>query len=178
MLHKILLPAIAFSASAFAADISKIPFKTAAGEKTSLADFKGKVVLLVNVASKCGFTSQYEGLEKLYSEKKDAGFVILAFPCNDFGGQEPGTIEEIQKFCASTYAVDFPIMDKIHVKGEEQHELYKSLIGQKGAFPGDIGWNFEKILISKEGKPLARFESAKTPDGPELTKAINDALAE
>jgi len=178
MLHKIIIPAIVLSASAFAADISKIPFKTAAGEKTSLADYKGKVVLLVNVASKCGFTKQYEGLEKLYSEKKDAGLMILAFPCNDFGGQEPGTIGEIQEFCESTYAVDFPIMDKIHVKGDEQHQLYETLTAPKGAFPGDIKWNFEKILISKEGKPLARFESAKTPDGPELTKAIDDALAE
>lgn len=178
MLQKIIIPAIMLSASAFAADITKIPFKTAGGEKTSLADYKGKAVLLVNVASKCGFTKQYAGLEQLYTERKDDGLVILAFPCNDFGGQEPGSIEEIQKFCKSTFDVDFPIMDKVHVKGDEQHKLYETLTGPKGAFPGDIKWNFGKILISKEGKPLARFESATTPDSPELTAAIDAALAE
>jgi glutathione peroxidase len=178
MFLKIVIPAILLSASAFAADITKIPFETAAGEKTSLADFKGKAVLLVNVASKCGFTKQYTGLQKLYEEKKDDGLVILGFPCNDFGGQEPGTIEEIQKFCSSKFSVTFPIMAKVHVKGAEQHELYKELTGKKGAFPGDVKWNFGKILIGKDGKPIARFESATTPDSPELTQAIADALAD
>lgn len=178
MLHKIIIPAIVLSASAFAADITEIPFKTASGEKTNLAAYEGKAVLLVNVASKCGFTKQYAGLEKLYEEKKDDGLVILAFPCNDFGGQEPGTIEEIEKFCKSTYDVKFPIMEKIHVKGDDQHPLYEELTGKRGAFPGDVKWNFGKILISKKGKPLARFESATTPDSPELTKAIADALTE
>lgn len=176
MLHKIVIPAIVLSASVFAADLTKIPFETAAGEKTSLADFEGKVVLLVNVASKCGFTKQYTGLQQLYDERKDDGLVILGFPCNDFGGQEPGTIEEIQQFCTEEFSVTFPIMAKVHVKGGEQHELYKALTGPKGAFPGDIKWNFGKILIGKDGKPIARFESATKPDSEELTQAVATAL--
>lgn len=177
MLHKIVIPALVLASSAFAADITDIPFQNAAGEKASLADYKGKAVLLVNVASKCGFTKQYEGLQKLYEEKKADGLVILAFPCNDFGGQEPGTIEEIQAFCKSKYDVSFPIMSKIHVKGPEQHKLYAELTGPKGAFPGDTKWNFGKILIDKNGKPAARFDSATKPDSAELKKAIDDALA-
>ncbi len=177
MLHKIIIPAFVLASSAFAADITSIPFENAAGAKTSLADYKGKVVLLVNVASKCGFTKQYEGLQKLYEEKKDGGLVILGFPCNDFGGQEPGTIEEIQTFCKSKFGVSFPIMGKIHVKGNEQHPLYTALTGKEGAFPGDVKWNFGKILIDKTGKPVARFESATKPDSDELMKAITAALA-
>jgi len=177
MLHKIIIPAFVLASSAFAADLTSIPFENAAGEKTSLADFKGKAVLLVNVASKCGFTKQYEGLQKLYEEKKDDGLVILGFPCNDFGGQEPGTIEEIQSFCTSKFGVSFPIMAKIHVKGDEQHKLYEALTGPEGAFPGNLKWNFGKILIDKTGKPVARFESATKPDSEELAKAISAALA-
>jgi glutathione peroxidase len=177
MLHRIIIPAVVLASSAFAADITKISFENAASEKTSLADFKGKAVLLVNVASKCGFTKQYEGLQKLYEEKKDDGLVILGFPCNDFGGQEPGTIEEIQTFCKSKYGVSFPIMAKIHVKGDEQHKLYEALTGPGGAFPGNVKWNFGKILIDKNGKPVARFGSATKPDSAELAKAITDALA-
>ena len=177
MLHKIIIPAAILASSAFAADITSIPFENAAGEKTSLADYKGKAVLLVNVASKCGFTKQYDGLQKLYEEKKDDGLVILGFPCNDFGGQEPGTIEEIQTFCRAKYGVTFPIMAKIHVKGKEQHPLYTALTGSEGAFPGDTKWNFGKILIDKDGKPVAKFGSATKPDSEELAKAIADALA-
>ena len=164
--------------AAFAADITQIAFATADGKKATLADYKGKAVLLVNVASKCGFTQQYEGLQKLYEEKQPDGLVILAFPCNDFGGQEPGTIEEIQKFCKSEYDVTFPIMGKLSVKGDGQHQLYKALTGPDGAFPGDVKWNFGKILIDKNGKPVARFESMTKPDSEELKKAIEAALAE
>jgi glutathione peroxidase len=164
--------------SAFAADITQIAFATAEGKRASLADYKGKAVLLVNVASKCGFTKQYEGLQKLYEEKESDGLVILAFPCNDFGGQEPGTIEEIQEFCKSKYDVTFPIMGKLSVKGEGQHELYKALTGPDGAFPGNVKWNFGKILIDKKGKPVARFESTTKPDSEELRKAVESALAE
>lgn len=178
MFGKTLFATLALAAAAVAADLASIPFESAAGEPTNLAAYKGKVVLLVNVASKCGFTKQYAGLQKLYEEKKAAGLEILAFPCNDFGGQEPGTIEEIQKFCKSNYDVSFPIMAKIHVKGPEQHPLYKTLTGPGGAFPGDTKWNFGKILIGKEGKPLARFDSKTTPDSAELTGAIENALAE
>jgi glutathione peroxidase len=178
MLHRIVIPAIVMCSAAFAADITQIAFATAEGKKATLADYKGKAVLLVNVASKCGFTKQYEGLQKLYEEKQSAGLVILAFPCNDFGGQEPGTIEEIQKFCKSEYDVTFPIMGKLSVKGDGQHQLYKALTGPDGAFPGNIKWNFGKILIDKNGKPVARFESATKPDSEELKKAIEAALAE
>ena len=177
MLHKIIIPAAILASSAFAADITSIPFENAAGEKTSLADYKGKAVLLVNVASKCGFTKQYDGLQKLYEEKKEDGLVILGFPCNDFGGQEPGTIEEIQTFCRDKYGVTFPIMAKIHVKGKEQHPLYTALTGSEGAFPGDTKWNFGKILIDKNGKPVAKFGSNTKPESEELAKAIADALA-
>ena len=178
MLHRIVIPAIVMCSAVFAADITQIAFATAEGKKATLADYKGKAVLLVNVASKCGFTKQYEGLQKLYEEKQSAGLVILAFPCNDFGGQEPGTIEEIQKFCKSEYDVTFPIMGKLSVKGDGQHQLYKALTGPDGAFPGNIKWNFGKILIDKNGKPVARFESATKPDSDELKKAIEAALAE
>lgn len=178
MLHRIVIPAIVMCSTAFAADITKIPFETAEGKKTSLADYKGKAVLLVNVASKCGFTTQYDGLQKLYEEKKSDGLVILAFPCNDFGGQEPGTIEEIQAFCKSKFDVTFPIMAKISVKGENQHELYKALTGPNGAFPGNVKWNFGKILIDKNGKPVARFESMTKPNSDKLRKVIETALAD
>jgi glutathione peroxidase len=176
MLHRIIIPTFVMASSAFAADITTIPFEDAAGKKTSLAEYKGKTVLLVNVASKCGYTKQYEGLQKLYEEKKEAGLVILAFPCNDFGGQEPGDIDEIQAFCKSRFDVSFPIMAKIHVKGKEQHKLYEALTGPQGAFPGDVKWNFGKILIDKTGKPVARFESATKPDSEEMKKAISDAM--
>lgn len=177
MLHRILFPSIVLTASAFATDITKIPFKAADGKETSLSAYSGKVVLVVNVASKCGFTKQYTGLQKLYEDNKDKGLVILAFPCNNFGGQEPGTIEEIEKFCSTTYNVTFPIMDKIDVKGDKQHPLYAALTGKDGAFPGDTKWNFGKILIGKDGKPLARFESATKPESEELGAAITAALA-
>lgn len=178
MLHRTVIPAIVMCSAAFAADITQIAFATAEGKKATLADYKGKAVLLVNVASKCGFTKQYEGLQKLYEEKKADGLVILAFPCNDFGGQEPGTIEEIQEFCKSEYDVTFPIMGKLSVKGDGQHQLYKALTGPDGAFPGNVKWNFGKILIDKEGKPVARFESATKPDSEELRKAVESALSE
>ena len=176
MLLKTIVPSVVLAASAFAADISEIPFETADGKETSLAAYKGKAVLLVNVASKCGFTKQYSGLQKLYEEKKGDGLVILAFPCNDFGGQEPGSIEEIQKFCSTKFDVTFPIMAKIHVKGKEQHPLYTALTGEDGAFPGNVKWNFGKVLIGKDGKPIARFGSSTKPDSDELVKAISTAL--
>lgn len=178
MFLRIVIPAFVMAATAFAADITTIPFNDAAGKKTSLADYKGKVVLLVNVASKCGNTPQYEGLEALYKKHKDEGLVILGFPCNDFGGQEPGTIEEIQTFCKSTYDVTFPLMEKISVKGENQHQLYQALTGEKGAFPSDVRWNFGKFLIGKDGKPIARFEPKTLPSSAEVTSAVEKALAE
>ena len=177
MLHRIIIPAFVMTASAFAADLTGISFKTAEGKETSLKDYQGKVVLVVNLASKCGLTPQYEALEALYKKHKDEGFVVLGFPCNDFGGQEPGTIEEIQKFCKSTYDVTFPVMDKISVKGKEQHKLYEALTGKDGAFPGDVRWNFGKFLIGKDGKAIARFEPKVTPDSPEVTAVVEKAIA-
>jgi glutathione peroxidase len=175
-----LVAAVCFSAalfSAHAAELSSIPFKTITGKDAKLADYKGKVVLLVNTASKCGLTPQYtalEGLQKKYSEQ---GFTVIGFPCNDFGNQEPGTADDIQTFCKTKYAVTFPLMEKIHVKGPEQHPLYTALTGKDGLFPGDVKWNFGKFLIGKDGKAIARFEPKQTPDSPEVTAAIEKALA-
>ena len=171
-----LLASLVLFATAAAADLTIIPFKTISGKETSLAEYKGKVVLVVNTASKCGLTPQYEKLEAIYDKYKKKDFVIVAFPCNDFGNQEPGTGEEIQEFCKDNYTVSFPLMEKVHVKGAEQHPLYTALTGKDGAFPGDVTWNFGKFLIGKDGKPLARFEPKTTPDSPEVTEAIEKAL--
>jgi glutathione peroxidase len=169
--------AVAAMAASHAAEITAIPFKTITGKDTSLADYKGKVVLIVNTASKCGLTPQYESLEALQKKYESKGFTVLGFPCNDFGNQEPGTADEIQQFCKTKFAVSFPLMEKIHVKGPEQHPLYAALSGKDGAFPGDVKWNFGKFLIGKDGKPIARFEPKQTPDSPEVTAAIEKALA-
>ncbi len=162
--------------SATAADLASIPFKDIKGKETSLKDFKGKVVLIVNTASKCGNTPQYTPLEALYAKYKDKGLVVVGFPCNDFGGQEPGSADEIQEFCKTKYSVTFPMMEKIHVKGAEQHPLYAALTGEKGAFPGDVKWNFGKFLIGKDGKPIARFEPKAAPDSAEVVSAVEKAL--
>jgi glutathione peroxidase len=159
------------------AKLAEIPFKTIDGKETSLKSFAGKTVLAVNVASKCGFTRQYKGLEELYQKYKDKGLVIIGFPSNDFGGQEPGTNAEIKEFCSSKFNVTFPLMDKISVKGDAQHPLYKALTGPEAAFPGDVKWNFGKFLIGKDGKPLARYGSTTAPDDSDLVKAIEADLA-
>ena len=178
MFLKTTIPAFIMAASAFAADLTDIPFNDASGKKLSLKDYHGKVVLLVNLASKCGLTPQYAALEALYKKHKDEGFVVLGFPCNDFGNQEPGSIEEIQKFCKAEYDVTFPVMDKISVKGEKQHPLYQALTGKDGAFPGDVSWTFGKFLVGKDGKAIARFDPATKPDSSELTGAVEKAIAE
>lgn len=135
------------------------------GNLVSMSDFKGKVVLVVNTASKCGFTKQYKGLEDLYRKYKDKGFVIIGFPCNQFGGQEPGTEAEIKNFCEATFEVSFPMMAKIDVNGENQDPLYKFLKSEQGGILGDkIKWNFTKFLIDREGNVVDRFASAKTPE--------------
>ena len=162
--------------SSHAAELSEIPFKTITGEETSLAAYKGKVVLVVNTASKCGLTRQYEGLEALHKKYAEKGFTVIGFPCNDFGNQEPGTAEEIVQFCKTRFSVSFPLMEKIHVKGPEQHPLYTSLTGKDGAFPGDVKWNFGKFLIGKDGQPIARFEPKEKPDSPAIATAIEKAL--
>jgi glutathione peroxidase len=147
------------------------------GKDVKLADYKGKVVLIVNVASRCGFTPQYKGLEALYQKHKDAGLVILAFPANNFGSQEPGTNAEIKAFCESNYKVTFPIFEKISVKGEDQHPLFKQLAAQPAPLGGDPGWNFTKFLVDREGNVVARYESRVKPDDAVLATKINELLA-
>ena len=157
--------------------ISDIPLKDIDGKETSLKAYEGKVLLLVNVASRCGNTPQYKQLEEVYAKYKDQGLVVLGFPCNDFGAQEPGTNDEIKTFCTTKYNVSFPLFDKVHVKGTEQHPLYEALTGKKGPFPGDVKWNFGKFLVGRDGKPIMRIEPKTKPDAPEVIKAIKDALA-
>jgi glutathione peroxidase len=148
------------------------------GEQASLSAYRGKVALFVNVASRCGYTPQYEGLEALYKEYQGKGFVILGFPANNFGSQEPGSNAEIADFCKRTYGVSFPMFAKISVKGPDQDTLYQYLTSKEAnpATSGDVRWNFTKFLVGKDGKVLARFDSKVTPDAPELRKAINEAL--
>ncbi|WP_435896172.1 glutathione peroxidase [Oceaniferula spumae] len=157
-------------------DLQKIELKDIEGKKTSLQAYEGKVVLVVNVASKCGLTPQYSALEALYQKYKDKGLVVIGFPCNDFGGQEPGTLEEIKEFCSTKYQVTFPMMDKLHVKGDEQHPLYTALTGKDSPFPGVVKWNFGKFLISKDGKLVARFGPRTTPNDAKVTEAVEKAL--
>ncbi len=154
-----------------------IPLKDIDGKDTSLKAYQGKVLLIVNVASKCGFTPQYEGLEAIQKKYQDKGFTVLGFPCNDFGSQEPGSTEEIKQFCSSKYSVTFPMFDKLHVKGAEQHPLYAALTGKDSPFPGDIKWNFGKFVIGRDGKILKRFDSQVKPESPQVTGAIESALA-
>ncbi len=161
-----------------AGSLYDIPLKDIDGRDTSLKSYQGKVLLVVNVASKCGYTPQYEALEAIQKRYQDKGFTVLGFPCNDFGSQEPGTPEEIKTFCSSKYNVTFPLFAKLHVKGAEQHPLYAALTGSQSPFPGNIKWNFGKFVISRDGKILARFDSKVKPDSPELTAAIDSALAE
>jgi len=172
-----------------------IPVKRIDGSDTTLADYRGKVIMVVNVASKCGLTVQYEGLEKLYEDKRDEGLVIAGFPANDFKGQEPGTNEDILSFCTLTYDVQFPMFSKIAVTGEERHPLYNSLInsgvettgdgpmrerlakhGLETGQDGGIVWNFEKFLIGRDGKVIGRFAPDVAADDTRLTDAIDKAL--
>ena len=154
-----------------------IPLTDIDGKSTSLKAYEGKVLLIVNVASKCGYTPQYAGLQALYEKYKDQGFLVLGFPCNQFGGQEPGTDEQIKQFCSSQYQVNFPLFDKIEVNGPNRHPLYALLAGAGSPFPGNIKWNFNKFLIGRDGKILGRFDSKVKPDSAELVQAIEAALA-
>lgn len=145
------------------------------GAPVPLATYKGKVLLLVNVASQCGYTPQYKGLQSLYDKYKDRGLVIVGVPANNFGGQEPGTNEEIKTFCTRNYNVSFPMMSKVSVKGSDITPLYKHLTGAAG---GDVKWNFTKFLVDKNGKVISRFESKVTPESSELTTAVEQALGQ
>lgn len=147
------------------------------GNDLSLSKYKGKVLLIVNVASKCGYTRQYSGLQNIYEKYKDKGFEILAFPCNDFGGQEPGSNEEIAEFCSVNFNVTFPIFDKVKVLGNEKSPLFKFLTDRIQSNSGDINWNFEKFLISKNGNIVNRFKSSVEPESEELISQIEEELA-
>ncbi|WP_438295043.1 glutathione peroxidase [Streptomyces sp. HUAS TT7] len=155
-----------------------IPLRTLTGEPTSLADYEGRAVLLVNVASKCGLTPQYAGLERLQKEYGDRGLTVLGVPCNQFGGQEPGTAEEIGTFCSATYGVTFPLLEKTDVNGEGRHPLYAELTKTADADgeAGDIQWNFEKFLLSPQGEVAARIRPRTEPDAPEVVALIEANL--
>jgi glutathione peroxidase len=180
-----------------ATSIYDIPLSRADGSTTSLAEYAGKVLLIVNVASKCGFTKQYDRLEALYRSFRDQGLVVLGFPANDFGGQEPGTDADIQEFCRLTYGVEFPVFAKIVVKGQEKHPLYRALIEAqpKASFrpdstllgrlagrgappaPGEVSWNFEKFLVDRKGLVVARFGSDTEPQDEAIVGSIRKLLA-
>jgi glutathione peroxidase len=155
-----------------------IPIATLEGEAGSLAPYKGKALLCVNVASRCGLTPQYRGLEKLQETYGDKGFSVLGFPCNQFGGQEPGTPEEIAEFCSVNYDVSFPLFEKIEVNGEHRHPIYEELTQTADAEgnAGDIQWNFEKFLVAPSGEVVARFRPRTDPEDPAVVEAITANL--
>jgi glutathione peroxidase len=169
LLTALLMTTAAFSASS----IHEFTMNSIDGQATPLSTLKGKAVLVVNVASQCGYTPQYAGLQALYEKYKGQGLVIVGVPANNFGGQEPGSNEEIKQFCSRKYSVTFPIMAKVSVKGGDQTPLYQYLTTTMG---GDVKWNFTKFLLGKDGKPVQRFESGVSPDSPELAAAIEKAL--
>ncbi|MEU3215789.1 glutathione peroxidase [Streptomyces sp. NPDC006971] len=155
-----------------------IPLRTLSGEPTSLAEYRGRAVLLVNVASQCGLTPQYAGLERLQKSYADRGFTVLGVPCNQFAGQEPGSAEEIGTFCSTTYGVTFPLLEKTEVNGEGRHPLYAELtaLADADGEAGDVQWNFEKFLISPTGEPVARLRPGTDPEAAELVAAIEAQL--
>ncbi|MGK7873954.1 MAG: glutathione peroxidase [Xenococcaceae cyanobacterium] len=155
--------------------IYDLKVKTIDGQEQQLAQYEGTVLLIVNVASYCGYTSQYQGLEQLNQKYRDRGLRILGFPCNDYGAQEPGTNAEIKTFCETRYGVSFPLFDKLHTLGSQKHPLYQYLTQQANP-SGEVSWNFEKFLIDKQGKCAGRFKSAVSPDAPELVAAIEAEL--
>ncbi|MCX4728046.1 glutathione peroxidase [Streptomyces sp. NPDC090052] len=155
-----------------------IPLRTLTGEATSLADYRGKAVLLVNVASKCGLTPQYAGLEKLQQQYGERGFAVIGVPCNQFAGQEPGSADEIQTFCSATYGVTFPMLEKTDVNGAERHPLYAELtqVADEAGEAGDVQWNFEKFLISPAGEVVSRIRPRTEPEAAEVVAAIEAQL--
>lgn len=155
--------------------IADVSVNTIEGTPKSFGDYAGRVLLIVNVASYCGYTPQYKGLETLYQKYRDQGLEVLGFPCNDYGAQEPDSNEKIQQFCETRYSVTFPLFDKVHAKGAQQHPLYAKLT--QAAPQGDVSWNFEKFLVNKKGEVIGRFKSAVAPDSAELIQAIERELA-
>jgi len=159
-------------------DLFDIPIHDLEGAPSSLAPYKGKALLLVNVASKCGLTPQYEGLERLQERYETRGFSVLGFPCNQFMGQEPGSPEEIREFCSTTYGVTFPLFEKIEVNGEDRHPIYDQLtqVPDADGAAGDIQWNFEKFLVAPDGQVVGRFRPGVEPEDPALVDAIEGQL--
>ena len=159
--------------------IYDVPVRSLDGSAASLRDYDGKVLLVVNVASKCGLTPQYAGLERLHEKFAERGFAVLGFPCNQFGAQEPGTADEIETFCSSTYGVTFPMFEKIEVNGDGRHPLYAQLteMADDEGNTGDIRWNFEKFLVDRSGVPVRRFSPLVDPEDDALTGAISELLA-
>jgi len=174
----LLVTILSFAATLFAGEsVYNFTLSSIDGEPTSLSNYKGKVILLVNVASRCGFTPQYSALESIYEKYKDQGFVILGFPANNFGGQEPGTNAEIKNFCSTKYNVSFPMFAKVSVKGADCTPLYQYLTQEANpSLSGDIKWNFTKFLVDRNGKVVGRFESPVKPDSPEVVAAIEKLL--
>lgn len=182
--HMLAIAALAaVGVSAMAADETKtvhdFKAKSIKGKEVDLSEYKGKVLLITNVASKCGLTPQYEQLESLYEKFDDKGLVVLAFPCNQFGGQEPGTDAEVAEFCKATYDVKFPLFSKIDVNKAGAHDLYKYLTSLDTApvKKGEISWNFEKFIVGKDGKVVARFGPRTSPEDPEVMKVLEAELA-
>jgi len=173
----LLLTALFTATAMHASSVFDITVKDIKGADVSLDTYRGKVLLIVNVASKCGYTKQYTGLEALYAKYKDQGLVVLGFPCNQFGGQEPGTEAEIAEFCSVKFNVKFPLFAKIEVNGPGRAPLYTFLSGEGSKFPGKIGWNFNKFLVGRDGQVIARYESKVAPESAELVAAVEAALA-
>ena len=160
-----------------AESLFEIALKDIDGKATTLAPYKGRVLLIVNVASECGYTPQYKSLEAVYKKYQAKGLTVLGFPCNQFGGQEPGSNAEIKAFCSTTFHVTFPMFDKIEVNGANRHPLYVALAGKGSPFPGNIKWNFNKFLIGRDGTIVKRFDSDAEPESAEVTTVIEAALA-
>ena len=169
--------ALSPAAPAQAPKLDSIPLRDIDGKETTLQPFAGKVLLVVNVASECGHTPQYAELESLWRKYRGKGLVVLGFPSNDFGEQEPGTNADIKKFCTSRYEVTFPMFEKVRIKGSDQHPFYAALTAPTSAFPGEVQWNFGKFLIGKDGRVVARFDSDTEPDSAPMLDAIEKALS-
>lgn len=178
---KALLALVAYAgflvAAMNAASLYDLSAKNIDGETVKLDRYRGKVLLIVNVASECGYTPQYQGLQDVFEKYQAKGLVVLGFPCNQFGGQEPGTNVEIKQFCTTTFHVTFPLFDKVDVNGAGRHPVYAFLAGRESPFPGNIKWNFNKFLVGRDGKIVRRFDSSTEPDAAELKRALEAALA-